>query len=256
MAALGDERCGRLHAGWAFEHRDKTIVHEVFHATDEVLHDGPRGDGSGHSPDLRDVMYGHTLPRHRVEALEVDPGRDDYWTDVRPWLTRNHHRVHVTVQGGGTILPYPWPNRYLGGTGPCGDDCVLWYRRGTRVVLRPGRNDRSFRFAGWGGACRGTRECDLTAASARRVAATFEKVANLDVQVRGPGVVLVSGRRTCRSHWCGYDYSPGSRATVVAVPGRGARFVRWSSHCGSRARCSVIVRHRRGVTLTALFGRR
>jgi hypothetical protein len=253
LVTVADSRCGPLDTSLFFVHRDKTIPHEVFHAAGQLPDAAPHSDGSGHSTDAGDLMYGKSQSPSRVGTLKVDPGHDDYWKNIVPWLTTNHHPIDIDIRGRGAIFATPWANTYLGPPSLCDDDCAMWYRNGTPVTLQAVTSDRGYRFASWRGSCTGAGKCQVTVDSARRVTAHFEKVANLDIQVRGPGVVRVGGRRTCRSSWCGYDFSPGSRAKVVAVPKSGARFVRWSGGCARGPRCQVVVEHRRDAELTAVF---
>lgn len=253
LVNVGDPACGELAPSWRFAHRHKAIPHEVFHATGQVPDSALNEDGDGHSTDPKDIMYGHTLPARKVEALLVDPGHDDYWADVRPWLTRNHVALRIAIEGRGDVHAYVGPKRYR--FPGCSRRCALWFRRGDRVLMVFVPRDRFSRFVRWRGACAGRIACVLSITGSRSVAVAFEEVGVLDVRARGPGLVRVAGHGACRSY-CRYLYAPGSRARMVAVPRRGARFVRWSGGCAQRARCEVVVQRRRQRTFAAVFEKR
>ena len=108
----------------------------------------------------------------------LDVGRDDYyghsgsWWDVRdsPWLAHLDApavTLSVSVSGGGSVAGS------LPGAA-CAAACTSSWDAGSRVRLtaraRPGR-----RFAGWTGACRGTKACSLRLEAARGVGAAFSR---------------------------------------------------------------------------------
>ena len=252
LVNVRDPGCGELAPGGQFSHRHKTIPHEVFHAAGAVPDSAPNEDGDGHSTDPKDIMYGHTLPAREVEALLVDPGHDDYWNDVRPWLTRNHVGLRVAVEGRGSVHAYVGPKRYRGPA--CSRRCAMWFRPGDRVLPLFVPRDSFSRFVKWRGAC-SSPACFVSMTRSRSLTAVFEEIAGLGVSVRGPGLVRVAQSGDCHSE-CGYQYTPGSRARLVAVPGRGARFVRWAGGCARSARCEIVMQRRVHRMLTAFFAKR
>jgi hypothetical protein len=245
--------CGPLRPTGLFSLRDKTIPHEVFHATGQVPDSAPNSDGDGHSTDPTDMMYGEGVTMRKTEALRVDPGHDDYWTDVLPWLTRNHLALRVAAEGRGSVHTFDLTNRQ-GSVRPCGR-CTFWHRRGARVLVLPTPRDQFSRFDHWGGACTGRIQCIVSVTRTRLVTAAFVETGALGLTVRGPGTVRVAGHPPCSSY-CGYQFEPHRRVTFVAVPGRGAKFVKWADGCTKGVRCELVVRPRRNHWLTAVFAKR
>ena len=108
---------------------------------------GWTGACSGRSPSCSVSMDGEK----RVGALF---GRDTF-------------KLTVSVGGPGRIVSSP-PGI------ACASRCTASFRRGARVVLRA-RPAKGARFAGWGGACKGTRACRVSMNADNAVRARFRR---------------------------------------------------------------------------------
>ncbi len=160
---------------------DFAVLHEVLHTMGFVPSCAPHHTRAGHVSDSpTDIMYAGDEP-WRPAVLDV--GRDDYYHAHRlgclelaesPYLDRPvappapaRSRLTVSVSGPGRVLSTP---RGIS----CRPGCSASYPRGARVVLRtvPARNAR---FAGWTGACRGSKRCTVTLDANRAVKARFRR---------------------------------------------------------------------------------
>jgi hypothetical protein len=120
-----------------------------------------------------DSMIKLEAPAHEVGAVDVvvtsvdgssaiSPA--DQYTYTVPVPTR---ALTVTTKGtgSGTVVSSPVGIE-------CGSECVHSFDKGTVVTLSATASPDS-RFAGWSGACEGTRTCKVTMRTARSVTATF-----------------------------------------------------------------------------------
>jgi hypothetical protein len=159
-------------------------------------------------------------------------------------------RVAKAGTGQGTVFLSPALSQ-----SSCTASCAAEFILGTRVKIRPAAAPGS-RFAGWSGACRGTRSCTIRMHSARWVTAIFNQVQvhGLTYTAAGTGSGAVSfspggslGR--CEGS-CTNSYSQGTRVRLRATPALGSRFAGWSGACRRNRPCIVTMRSARSVTAT------
>jgi hypothetical protein len=96
----------------------------------------------------------------------------------------------------------------------------------------------------------------VTVGSNTSVAATFNRLYRLKLSAAGPGLVRLSpGGKTCRGgRTCVFDVVARTPLSLRAVPGRGARFVRWrGGACAGKPTC--VVRLSADAALMATFAR-
>lgn len=239
------------------------VAHELTHNLGAVASGAPNPcpQDNGHTCDSeRDLMF--PFLRAGLPALVLDQGRDDYyghagaWWDVQDseWLSRLDAppldlSVSLTGNGTGTVRS-DRPGI------ACPPACSIPWDRGTSLTLsaEPGRASR---FAGWGGACRGTEDCELAMNAARTVTARFARQAALRVQVvrrsgaAGSVTSTPAGIR-CPSA-CASNFDAGVRIVLRARPGRGSRFAGWAGACRGAGRCSIRLEASRSVR--AIFRR-
>jgi hypothetical protein len=237
-----------------------TAAHEAAHLAGAVPRDAPAFDGHGHSTERQDKMYGQSVSLSERESQLVDQGRDDYFHLVAPYLAPTHLPVAVRVNGNGQVNFDTAANRYLGSkTNTCENACEHWFRIGQKVRAEAQPLDNTYRFKNWGGACLDAAGCEIVIDGHKELQAFFEPMVNVDVRVRGPGVVHGLGK-ACTSNVlvCEYQLPPGGRANLVAKPARGGRFVRWAGACAAakaKVNCSLPLRHGYDRKVTAVFGR-
>ena len=159
---------------------DFAMLHELLHTMGFVPSCAPNHTRNGHVSDSpRDLMYAGDDP-WRPAVLDV--GSDDYFHAhilgcsefaVNRYLDRGFGgaaakvRLTVSVAGSGRVVSTP---RGIS----CTRRCSATFERGMRLALRA-LPARGARFAGWGGACRGTKACRITLDRARSVEARFRR---------------------------------------------------------------------------------
>jgi Divergent InlB B-repeat domain len=246
-----------------------TAAHELMHTLGAVPAGAPHScfETGGHVCDrLDDVMY-PSVADGPLDALILDPGRDDYyghsgsWFDLQDsfWLARlDAPQVPLTVSVSG-------PGRVasdLPGI-DCPGACSIPWDRGSRVPLvatpEPGA-----RFVGWKGACSGRAGCSVALEAAATVTASFTRAPaggdgttsyRLSVSVSGSGRVLSTPSGISCTRSCAARFGGGSSVSLRAVPGKGWRFAGWGAPCSHGAStCTIPMRSDRGVR--AAFARR
>jgi len=135
----------------------------------------------------------------------------------------------------------------------CGADCAESYAAGTSVTLTAAPGAGSI-FAGWGGACSGTGNCQVTMNGAKSVTATFVP------QGAGPFTLTVAraglGSGTVTSSPaginCGADctenFPVGTTVTLTPAPASGSSFTGWSGACSGTGSCTVTMSSAQAVT--------
>jgi Divergent InlB B-repeat domain len=157
----------------------------------------------------------------------------------------------------------------------CGDTCSDAYTFGKLVTLTA-TPDIGSAFTGWGGACTGTGQCQVTMLAAKSVTATFtpQKTLNVSIQVLQPsfpcGTFLLppcepaGGGVQTSGYSCGFSgfggqgrtcppltVDEGTTLTLFAFPASGSMFVGWSGPCGGTGPCQVTLDQTKSVV--ALF---
>jgi hypothetical protein len=251
--------CNWFQAALRSDALELAMLHEILHALDVVPACAPHYSGGHVTEDNRDLMYsgGQDGPKDWTN-MTLDPGRDDYFGTSIPGCpdlaesdfltTRPFYRLTVAAGTGGTISA-------LGRVCAQGQACSFVVRGGTEVTLvaSPGRRHR---LAGWSRSCGRATTCRLTVGSNTSVAATFNRLYRLKLSATGPGLVRLSpGGKTCRGgRTCVFDVVARTPLSLRAVPGRGARFVRWrGGACAGKPTC--VVRLSANTALAATFSR-
>ena len=237
-----------------------TAAHELVHTLGAVPAGAPHAcfETGGHVCDRVDDLMYPSIEDTSLEAVVLDPGRDDYyghpgsWFDLQDsfWLSRldaPQHSLSVAVTGPGRVASE------LPGI-DCPGACSIAWDRGSRVALVP-TAERGARFAGWKGACSGKAPCVLSMETAASVTATFVRGAaagdpaagatsfRLSVEVAGGGRVLSTPSGISCVRRCSARFGSGSTVSLRAVAAKGWRFVRWSAPCASSAgACTVPMR--------------
>ena len=159
---------------------DFAMLHELFHTMGYVPSCAPNHTRDGHVSDSpRDLMYAGDEP-WRPAVLDV--GSDDYFHAhllgcaefaVSRYLDRGFGgasakvKLTVSVSGAGRVLSTP---RGIA----CSMRCTATFEGGMRLTLRA-LPAKGARFAGWGGACRGAKNCRVTLDRGRAVTARFRR---------------------------------------------------------------------------------
>jgi uncharacterized repeat protein (TIGR02543 family) len=133
----------------------------------------------------------------------------------------------------------------------CTDNCVLYYAPKTRlrITATPAVGSE---FAGWGGACRGTKSCRVTMRAANSVTATFNTVPIFQLQlgVTGTGSVsfaAAAGTETCTAD-CTKGYSRNTKVNLTATPTGGSVFTGWTGACRGKKKCTIKMDAAKSVT--------
>ena len=135
-------------------------------------------------------------------------------------------KLTVTRDGDGTVNSAPQGIS-------CGGQCSASFPKGTTVVLTATGSDGS-RFAGWGGACQGTRPCEIDMQGDASVTARFVAQRTLITSSDGPGSVSPACANGC-------SYDQDEVVTLRALPGSDAYVVGWSgcSPAADKRTCTV-----------------
>jgi len=221
-------------------------AHELIHSfgavPDGAPHNCPPPD-DGHTCDNRqDILYPFA-DGSSLDALLLDPGRDDYyghsgsWFDVQdsPWLVALDRQVQLalTIQGQGAVVSEtPGVN--------CSASCTSSWNGGTQVALHATASPGS-RFIRWTGACTGSGPCFVNLAQSASVTAVFgAPTFKLNVQVSGNGRVrAVPAGFVCATR-CSLSVPSFEPETLRATPTKGWRLKAWTGACtGAKPVCSV-----------------
>ena len=129
----------------------------------------------------------------------------------------------------------------------CGEDCDEVYPEGWTMSLEAEPAEGSI-FAGWGGACSGTGECEVLMNASKTVTAIFEKEdvtiekkAPLQISLTGNGSGVVSSDPAginCGDE-CNLGFEPESFVTLIATPDTSSTFVGWGGKCSGVESCTV-----------------
>ncbi len=152
--------------------------------------------------------------------------------------------LKVTTQGKGTVTSLPYGIN-------CGVDCEEPYRPNTSVTLTANPN-ADYTFAGWGGACSGTGNCNVTMNKDQEVTAIFKiKAFPLTVNKSGTGTGSVEGNGINCGSDCSEDYKANTSVTLIATPTTDSLFDGWNGACsGAETTCKITMNHAQNVTAT------
>jgi phospholipase C len=154
--------------------------------------------------------------------------------------------VQATGAGGGTISSNP--------TGiMCGPSCTASFASGTQVTLTEVAAANST-FAGWSGACSGSKPtCSVTLSASQQVTANFSasQSAVLTVSVTGTGTGTVASSPVgigC-SPTCSASFASGTQVTLTESAAANSSFTGWSGACsGSSSTCTLTLSAAQQVT--------
>lgn len=156
--------------------------------------------------------------------------------------------LDATGSGTGTVS-FAQP----AGVAPCTGDCTRSFSEGLRVTL-VAQAAANARFAGWGGACSGTKPCTVNMTQARTVTAAFNTVPSftLTYDATGSGTVSFAepaGVASCTAD-CTRNFAEGTRVTLVAQAAANFRFAGWGGACTGLRACTVSMTQARTVAAT------
>src|SRR5581483_6480320 len=152
----------------------------------------------------------------------------------------------VTVAGNGAVN---------GGGISCssGATCTADEAAGSTVLLTA-TPDAGYDFAGWTGACTGTKPtCAVQLTADAAVTATFSPPQALTVTVTGAGTVGGGGIGCSSSggSGCSANEALGTAVTLTAAPAQGSTFTGWGGDCsGTAPTCTVTMTGPAAVTAT------
>ena len=138
------------------------------------------------------------------------------------------------------------------GTGiDCGSDCGEPYASGTAVTLTSHPSSDS-RFAGWSGACVGTKACTVTMSAARSVTAIFTLLPKytLTVVKSGSGTVTSTPAGIGCGTDCSESYVSGTAVALTPAPATGYVFSTWNGACRGSGACNLTMTAAKSVTAT------
>jgi uncharacterized repeat protein (TIGR02543 family) len=166
---------------------------------------------------------------------------------VTATFTLVKHTVTVTKAGPGTGM-------VMGPGMSCDATCTFEVDHGSTISLTPTPTGLSV-FAGWGGACTGTANCELTVTSDVSVTASFAlDNFSLITVPSGNGTGTITSNPTginCGSD-CDQTFTANQTVVLTATPATGSSFTGWSGGgCTGTGTCTVTIT---GVqTVTAEF---
>jgi len=228
MININHPACSVSEAGGPFSWLYLASTHEIKHAMGHVSDSSPRYDGTYHSTDPTDIMYGKAQSTlAAAKALLFDPGRDDYWNDSMRRYDDYHNELSLAISDGGSVSAKPTPNPYLSESS-CEDDCTMVFRDDEKVSLQASP-ERFWRLQDQAGNWPRQGELSVEMDTDKRISVVFEPIAELRVRVRKPGhgTVRVIGQGVCRTV-CNYELLAGKRATLIAKAAKGFRFGGWA----------------------------
>ncbi|MDT7044129.1 DUF1800 family protein [Candidatus Nitronereus thalassa] len=115
------------------------------------------------------------------------------------------------------------------------ESCKGGFPVGTIVTLKPEAGEGHV-FSEWSGACKGNEECKVTMNEPAEVNANFVLIPKetLTVMIAGEGVVFSDPDGIeCKTETCVAEYPQGSPVTLIAKPGEGQLFGKWTGDCSS-----------------------
>ncbi len=144
----------------------------------------------------------------------------------------------------------------------CGETCSFAFPAGRAVSLST-YLEVGDEFVGWGGACSGSGECQVTMEADKTVTAEFATPHNVDVVIfydvyndpptftLGTGTVLVNGSEVCAQPWCTYIFDEGETVTFEAIPDGNSTFEGWGGPCfGQTELCTLAINDSQPIYLT------
>jgi uncharacterized repeat protein (TIGR03803 family) len=137
------------------------------------------------------------------------------------------YALSVTKSGSGSVTSSP--------SGiDCGSACSTSFAAGTQVTLTATPASGSS-FAGWGGACSGTGNCNVVMDASKSVSATFLGAKyTLSVASNPGGIVTSSPSGIDCGSTCSASFAPGTQVTLTAIPATGWGHA-WNGACGGLA---------------------
>jgi hypothetical protein len=132
----------------------------------------------------------------------------------------------------------------------CPGACSASFAAGTEVELLQ-VPDAGFGFDGWGGSCSGDGACVVTMSGPRSVAANYQALNTLNVNVSAGGsVTSVPSGIDCPDTSCAADFPPAEKVILQAEPDPDFTFFGWSGDCSGTGPCVVSMEQERFVVAT------
>jgi hypothetical protein len=248
--------------GWS----DFAMLHEMVHSLGYVRNCAPHFDQTGHVNDSNvDLMWGNS-PWGDVGSMQLDVGHDDYYLARIPGCPdlsgsrflegSGDASLAVTVdsptgaQDAITVNGDGWGQSPAAVGYSCtGTTCTKHFDTWPVETVELERRYLGplEEFAGWSGACNGTKTtCTISVDGPKAVTAHFRlrPPPTLTVSVRGRGQIVSTPASISCPQRCVGTFPFESAVDLVAKPAVGWRFLRWSDQldmCGRAARCEMIV---------------
>lgn len=220
-------------------------AHELIHALgavpDGTPHECPPPNDHHTCDNPKDIMYPFA-DGTALDALLLDPGRDDYYAhpsgfwDVQDskWLVALNAQVTLSlaISGGGSVTS-DVPGLV------CSATCDTAWNTGTQLTLTP-KPAQGMRFLRWTGGCSGASACQVQLAQATTASAAFGPATfPLRVVVSGRGTVRVGSAGSCSAR-CSKAVTSFVRVQLAAKAAQGWRFKAWGGACkGSKPTCAL-----------------
>jgi hypothetical protein len=137
----------------------------------------------------------------------------------------------------------------------CGATCKAEFEAGTEVELTASPAEGS-EFLKWAGACTGTGPCQVTISAAKSVTAVFKATPTyrLLVAKSGTGQGTVTSSPPIEAIDCGSvceaKLQAGTEVELIATPGPGSEFFKWSGACAGAGTCKVTMNAARTIHAT------
>ncbi|OGL24664.1 hypothetical protein A3A68_00855 [Candidatus Saccharibacteria bacterium RIFCSPLOWO2_01_FULL_48_13] len=264
------QECSLFSTGNEFRQRHKTYFHEIAHTVGAVSIKAPNSDGNAHSKETNDVMGSTPNPGADGQNYRFDVNHDDWWYDALPWMTTNHFAVNIDIQGQGIVSSDTPHNRYIKTENVRGstfsDDSSPRYRKGLITNWTAESIDNTYRFAGWSGAGQGEKKREIIIDGQKEITATFEPIVNVDLHIRGNGIIKVAGQKACKlanvrknaqspppEDTCHYEFKPGGKVEITAVPVAKNKFAKWLGSNVTKPSLKLTAKHQQDKELTAVF---
>lgn len=161
-------------------------------------------------------------------------------------LAAQDQMLTVTTSGSGTVVSNP------SGV-DCSNSCSASFPSGTAVTLNA-QPAAGYAFRGWGGACSGVGNCNVTLASTQLVTAAFGSTSAgadyvLTLEQSGAGTVTSNPSGIQCQSSCSASFASAATVILAAQPAAGYTFAGWGGACSGSSNCTVSMSANQSVTV-------
>jgi hypothetical protein len=153
----------------------------------------------------------------------------------------------VTDSGSGTVTSNP------AGISCGSGSCSAGFAGGTSVTLTA-QPAAGYSFAGWGGACSGTGNCNITMSKTELATASFASTAGTDYLLTltesGSGTVTSNPAGINCNSSCSATFASATAVTLTAQAASGYTFAGWGGACSGTGSCVVTMNSALSVDAT------